>query len=499
MTAQRLRIELCFPLDRTPEQYRQVLQQILAWRPDLAPRELERSSDADAPDRPEPWTDARWAEVAALAAGDRPRSWSLVSEDGALVIARERACTRISIVMPRPSADPFEVLVRLVERFEPRDVPAFAMAFDPESKQDEGLIMQGLERLADVPPVFYADRRTALALGGAGKLSSGAQEVRDVHGGVAVRVRRVYGRLTADDRARGKAMRSILGLPRSLAGGALATEPTPELVQYWPTGAEGRFCGVWSAAPDVAWAVGDAGMIARWDGDDWALVDSRSTAWLAAVSGWEDRAWAVGEHGEILAWDGNTWSAVTSNTDRMLHGVHAIARDRAVAVGEGGCIVAWDGRTWADAPSATQHALHAVSGARGELWAVGEAGTITRYIDGRWTIASSPVRTDLHAVSVIAPGEAWAAGAHGCVLYLKDDLWREIESGSDTHLHGILANSSEDVWLAGDECTIRHWNGRAWSTIACDGSEDLLAICAATDRDVWLVGSDTVILRVVTG
>ena len=473
-----------------------MLQQIIAWQPDLAPREIERSSDADAPDRPEPWTESREDELVALAAGDRWRSWTLYSADGALIVAHERASTKISVVLRHP--DPCAALTDLVTRLGALYVPSLAMAFDPESKQDEDLIEQGLERLADVPPTFFVDRQTSALIGGAAALSAGAREIREVHGGLVVCVRDVFGRPTPEDRARSKTMRQQLGLPRSFVGAVNETKPNIELVQFWPTGAEGRFRGVWSSARDRAWAVGDDGMVAFWDGSDWSLVESGTTAWLAAVSGWDDLVWIVGEHGQIFVGDGTRWSAAASGTDCMLHGVQAIARDRVIAVGERGCIMQWDGRAWSRAETDTTSGLLAVSGARNDLWAVGEGGTIVHCVEGRWLRASSPVRTDLHAVSVLAPGQAWAVGADGCVLHLKDDQWREVDVGRNVHLHGVFAFSNEDVWVVGDACTILHWDGRSWRAVPSDTREELFATYGADDRDVWIVGSDSLILRTKT-
>jgi hypothetical protein len=498
-----LRFELWFRPGRSADDYRSLLGHIVAWRPALAPREVERSTDEDAPDRPEPWVEARWREVAELAAGVRWRAWTLYSADAAIVVARKAAATKISVVMPRPAEDPFVLLCELIGRLGDAEVPALAMAIDPESKADGGLILQGLEQLADAPPVFYLDREATAAVGGAGTLAPAAAEVRELGSGVAVNLRPVFGKLTTDARSRTKTMRAALGLPRSFTATAAAETASPgagaiELVQFWPTGADGRFRGVWGAAPELAWAVGDHGMTARWDGDDWSLIEVDAPAGLAAVTGWDDLAWAVGEDGQIVGWDGERWSAADSPTDQLLGGVHASARDRVVAVGERGTIVQWDGRRWATIPSGTTKGLAAVAGTGDELWAVGESGTALRCVDGRWSSHAAPTTSDLLAVSVAA-GEVWAAGTHGCVMRFAAGEWTQVATGWDTHLHGILVRGKDDVWVVGDELAIHRWNGTTWSAVPSDTREDLFAISAADETGAWIVGDKALILRAQRG
>lgn len=502
-TSGRLCFALYFPPGRTADQYRHVFNHILAWRPEVAPRQLDRMTDADAPGAPEyePWADTRWPEVAALAAGDQWRSWTLFADDAALGVAHRSASTEVEIVLPPPAEDPFELLVDLIGRLDTHDVPGLAMVFDQESKQDECLIMQGLEELVSVPPAFFLDRETMAEIGDAAKLSAPAQEVRELPGGLALRVRRFYGRLTAEERARAKAMRAALGLPRSftdklgLPRSFSRTTGPIEIRTFWLTEAEGRFYGVWAEALDLAWAVGGYGMVARWDGRDWSLIEVDPPAWLWAVTGWEGRAWAVGDLGQIFTGDDTGWSAVESPTNEDLCGVHASARDRVVVVGDRGCIVHWDGRTWARVASGTDRGLYAVSGAGNELWAVGEAGTILRCIDGRWSAVSSPARDDLRAVSVVVPGDVWIAGVHDCVLHYQHGQWRELPTGSGAFLNGILARTSEDVWVVGTEGTICRWNGHAWSAVASETQDELFAVSALNDEDVWAVGEKAHILR----
>jgi len=56
------------------------------------------------------------------------------------------------------------------------------------------------------------------------------------------------------------------------------------------------------------WAVGDAGTIIRWDGDDWRTVTSPTGHGLLSVFMISaDDGWAVGWDGTIIQWTGTEW------------------------------------------------------------------------------------------------------------------------------------------------------------------------------------------------
>src|SRR5579883_599496 len=86
---ERLRVELWFRPDPSPERWRRVLAAVGAWEPRVAPREVERSSDADAPSRAEPWSEARLDELCRRCAIAEPLAWTLLGDEGAVQVARE--------------------------------------------------------------------------------------------------------------------------------------------------------------------------------------------------------------------------------------------------------------------------------------------------------------------------------------------------------------------------------------------------------------------------
>lgn len=81
------------------------------------------------------------------------------------------------------------------------------------------------------------------------------------------------------------------------------------------------FNAVWGAAADDVWAVGNAGLVAHWNGATWSKVDIGTTADLQAVSGsWAGSVWVAGRQGTIRHRDAaGTWSAIASNSIYSLY------------------------------------------------------------------------------------------------------------------------------------------------------------------------------------
>lgn len=487
---ERYRIKLCYRPDGSRERYTALFEAALALRPELRPTQLDRSSDYLSPT--EPWTDVRWPEVAELCASTEPRSWTLwTAERDAIIVSREAQQVVIEIAIARGAREPADELADLLDRCGERNAPALAMAFSTDNKADAGLVWQGLDNLADLPPVCFFDWSLVAALGDAAALRA-LPTTRAVKGGLLAVIRPVFGKSSKPDRERTKLIASALGLPRSFVG-VVAAEPADEevLVQFWPEGSQGTFTGVDSSATP-AWLVGEHGQIARWSEDEqWNLVESGSEATLRAVSASsEHQAVAVGDDGEILEWNGEVWSRRTPLATGSLLAVHASSEARAIAVGSSGTIVRLTDGSWHAEPSGTTADLAGVSGS----WIVGARGTILVRRDNAWHRLDAPTPGDLHGVSSLGD-EAWAVGDAGQIFRLDGDRATRVDSGVTVTLRGVSIFARDNVWAVGDGCTILHWNGQVWSRLDSETSERLHAVAAIDERHAWVVGERMLVLR----
>jgi len=95
------------------------------------------------------------------------------------------------------------------------------------------------------------------------------------------------------------------------------------------------------------WAVGYFGTIIRWNGVQWTIVTSPTTASLLSVFMVNaNDGWAVGYGGTIIRWNGTQWSIVTSLGGEPLVSVYMVSADDGWAVGSGGMILRWTGTEW---------------------------------------------------------------------------------------------------------------------------------------------------------
>jgi hypothetical protein len=185
--------------------------------------------------------------------------------------------------------------------------------------------------------------------------------------------------------------------------------------------------GVDMLATDDVWMVGDSGRIFHWDGDTVHIVPSGTTTRLNDVHMLSsDNGWIVGGNGLILQWDGDTWEEVASLAGDSLNGVHLIDSETGWAVGSRslhdfsvGLILHWDGEEWAEwplpdglPPLTDVHFSTADNG-----WAVGQSGVLLHWDGTTWSQTPQPTQFTSHAVTALDTGEAWAVGVGPILRY----------------------------------------------------------------------------------
>jgi len=100
------------------------------------------------------------------------------------------------------------------------------------------------------------------------------------------------------------------------------------------SGVSNDLWGVWGNAADAIYAVGDDGIIIRFDGELWRPMLSGTDANLYAVWGTSStNVFAVGAGGTILKYNGNSWARMTSPTKETLRSVWGTSATNVYAVG----------------------------------------------------------------------------------------------------------------------------------------------------------------------
>ncbi|MFL5501750.1 MAG: hypothetical protein ACJ79Q_11000 [Gemmatimonadaceae bacterium] len=210
---------------------------------------------------------------------------------------------------------------------------------------------------------------------------------------------------------------------------ALRRDPLPPSVtsnilryngQIWQTSyiRSCSFCAglnaVWSGANDAV-AVGDSGMVVRFDGSKWNAQLSVTTEHLNAVwsAGAGNPVFAVGDDGTVVYYAGAAagWQTQRSGTNQSLRGIWGSSSSDVFAVGASGTILHYDGTTWTAQTSGTTQNLAAVWGpGNGSVFAVGAGGTVVHYDGATWTAKTTDPGIDLAGVWGASATNVYAVG-----------------------------------------------------------------------------------------
>ncbi len=291
--------------------------------------------------------------------------------------------------------------------------------------------------------------------------------------------------------------------------------------QPLPTGTPVR--GLFALSSNAVWAVGDHGLVMRWDGARWTGFPSGTTSTLRSVwAASASEAWAVGDDGVVLRFDGQEWVGSTQSTG-ALRGVWGAGASNVWAVGALGRIQHWNGTGWAEASSGVDAGLRAVHGSgASDVWAVGENGTALRWNGSSWQPTTTNDARALNAVRAVSPTEAWAAGEGGVLLHFQSGSWSAPASGTGEPLHALggtggalvavgaqgwvvpvsggasqlsgnpnLYAVSDDLWAGGER--LERSDGGAWSTFttrAVSEGTTLNRVHGISKTELWAIGGD---------
>ncbi len=286
--------------------------------------------------------------------------------------------------------------------------------------------------------------------------------------------------------------------------------------------------GVWAAAGQDAWGVGDRGLVVRRKGQGWERATPGSDGDLLAVNGTgADALWAVGEAGLALRRDGEgRWRRVETGTRSRLNGVWAAAPDDVWIAGDAD-LLHWDGEAFSSRWEPAMGPLKAVVGLHArDVFVAGDNG-VRHYNGTVWQSVDAPAVYPLDALAATRDGSVWALGEGGMVRF-DGRAWSEVGASRENaptvlfggsygpHVAGrkgvwrhdgkawasvisgveIVAGwsgSSDDVWALAKGEEVRQWNGVGWRKLSC-GAGGLKAVWSKTG-EAFVVGAGGAILH----
>jgi hypothetical protein len=266
---------------------------------------------------------------------------------------------------------------------------------------------------------------------------------------------------------------------------------------------------VFGTAADQVFAVGDGGIILRFDGGGWTTMSGAETGlrgvWCRPDPDTGVEAFAVGSGGRSYRYDGNAdglWTEKITPTDQRLSGITRTGEDLLFTVGVFGAILRLDLTTpnggWAsaDTPALDNPSYYDVWGCPdcAAAFAVGISGTILRYDGTRWDLMAGPTTENLLAVWGSDENDVFAVGNHGTILHYDGNAWAKMTSGVTETLAGVWGKTATDVWAVGFNGTILYYDGTSWSQ-QDSGTTAYLQGLWGTPDGVFVVGAGGTILH----
>lgn len=219
----------------------------------------------------------------------------------------------------------------------------------------------------------------------------------------------------------------------------------------------------------ILWAVGAILLIAGatsvdrgWaglQGSNWAQVQSGTYQSLHGVWGLSSsEVWAVGEGGLVLRFNGTLWTPQISTTNEALYAVGGTSGSDVYAVGSRGTILHYDGSSWRSVSpyGGPKDNLLAVWGAApNDVFAVGENGTILHFDGSDWKLQPTNIPNPLFTVWGRSPEEVYAVGAGGALLRYEGSTWRQMrfDGGGQYALRAVWSSSAGGLYVLGTETT----------------------------------------------
>ena len=205
----------------------------------------------------------------------------------------------------------------------------------------------------------------------------------------------------------------------------------------------------------LGYAVGVAGKLYVGSGNSWGsdpTGDLLVPQNLNAVSTYNNaNIWAVGNSGVIIKYDGAGWSQQSSDTTLNLNGVFAVSSSTVLACGESGIIqkTTNSGTAWSTRNSDTTENLNGIflNGTKG--WAVGNKGVVSHTEDTGITWDSTIIDASFDFKSVLfSDTTGFIVGSNGVIYRTVDGInWERYRTDYvyvDFHLAEVSADQSSE-------------------------------------------------------
>jgi trimeric autotransporter adhesin len=257
------------------------------------------------------------------------------------------------------------------------------------------------------------------------------------------------------------------------------------------------------SAPDDLWAVleptnggGFFGKqkILRRSAAGWTLMtlDVETPIILDVWVRSKTEAWAVGDGGLVLRWNGTTWSKIPSGTSHKLYAVSGASTGDVVFVGNLGTHLRYDGSSIVAVPGLQASLRDVAHVSPTEYWITSTGSQVVHVTPGKIDPKNAP--SSVKAVRECGANNVMFVGNNGSLRRWNGTAFQNVgPQGGYSSVVDVSCRDASDVLVARFS-DLRQWNGTSDVEIPTPSPITPTSV-RAVGNDVWLAGTDGMILR----
>jgi hypothetical protein len=252
---------------------------------------------------------------------------------------------------------------------------------------------------------------------------------------------------------------------------------------------------IWGKSADVAYAVGDGGVILKRSGGSWQTQTSGTTANLTALWGTDvNNVWVLGVPGGPLHLSGGAWNYVNLGISSKLNNIWGLDANDIWIVGDSSVVMHLSGGTWKQLGIPVSMNVYAAWGSDAmSVWIVGDASQSLRWNGTMWNAGMG--NAAMRAMAGAGANAIWAVGRSGAATRFDGSFWAATASGVSVHLNSVWVSDPATIWAVGDGGTLLKWAGAGWMSQSSGTTANLTAVFGVGSTDVWVVTEGGAILH----
>ena len=275
----------------------------------------------------------------------------------------------------------------------------------------------------------------------------------------------------------------------------------------------GKLYGVGGKSATEVYAVGQKGLILKYNGTTWATMTNPVTSSpdLYAVRPWQSYMYAAGAQ-VILYLSGTNWNKGYTYTTSTYYNFRDIwgpsSSYRMWGVGEMGYYMSYKNSSspsssWSSiymGSSKLKVSLYGVWGtSEKNIWAVGEKGTIFRCkgsssctSSSYWNTETSGTTSNLRAIHGFSDKDVFAVGYDGVILHYDGSKWSKMTTNTSTYFQGVWGSSPTNVFAVGHPIfkasdSIFRYDGSKWIRLPPPNTSYCNDVWGPTASEVFVV------------